>query len=179
MYGKGFDPTRSPDDYAEQSAIGDLPDGCHPRIRAIYEYWRAIHPTEGLPGRQHFDPLDIPALLPDIFLLDVRSDGPSFQFRLIGTGVTALYGREFTGQPFEAAYEDGKAAPIYQDACAILTDKAPRWRRSPPAFQRSRDYLLLERLLLPLAENGATVDILLGFLLVVQARETGVRQAGD
>lgn len=40
------------------------PADCEPKIRAAYDYWRRIHPAQGLPGRQHFDPANIPRLLP-------------------------------------------------------------------------------------------------------------------
>ena len=37
----------------------------HPRVARLYRYWLSIHPPGGgLPGRQHFDPVDVPELLP-------------------------------------------------------------------------------------------------------------------
>ena len=142
-----------------------IPRDCHPRIRELVEYWLAIHPAEGLPGRQHFDPLDIPSLLPNVFLVNLNPGEPAFTFRLLGTRTADLYGRDLTGQPFENAYEDGRSAPPYRDACRMVYDKMPRWRRAPASFRRSHDFLTMERVLLPLAADGLTVDILLGLVL--------------
>ena len=41
----------------------------HPKTRRVHDYWREIHPGKNLPGRQHFDPLDIPDLMPQIMPL--------------------------------------------------------------------------------------------------------------
>src|SRR3546814_9213349 len=50
------------------------PSGYHPDIAALVAYWHSIHPPQGLPGRRHFDPVDVPWLLPHIWLLDVFRD---------------------------------------------------------------------------------------------------------
>ena len=50
----------------------DLPSTAHPKIVAPYDYWLKAAPTTGvLPGRQHIDPIDIPSLLENIWLVDV------------------------------------------------------------------------------------------------------------
>jgi len=40
-------------------------------VKSLYSYWRAISPPGRLPGRQHFDPLDVPRLLPNIWQIGV------------------------------------------------------------------------------------------------------------
>src|SRR5690348_8213244 len=59
-------------DSDDESLYADfLPENCDHRLRELYEYWRSRHPAEGvLPGRQHFDPVDVPKLLPWIWLVD-------------------------------------------------------------------------------------------------------------
>jgi len=42
--------------------------------RELFEYWRSIFPETGWPGRQHFDPVDIPLLLGMCFLVDIVRD---------------------------------------------------------------------------------------------------------
>jgi hypothetical protein len=34
----------------------------NPKVLRFLDYWLSLKPAEGLPGRQHFDPLDIPDL---------------------------------------------------------------------------------------------------------------------
>src|SRR3546814_6108920 len=71
-----------------------LPEDAAPKIKALYDYWQSIRPNDlALPGRRHFDPLDIPELLPNIQMLDVKRDPLRFRFRLIGTEIVRFTGR--------------------------------------------------------------------------------------
>lgn len=83
---------------------GDPPSDCHPKIRDFLNYWVSIHPTEGLPGRQHLEPTDIPALLPNIFMVDILETSADFMFRLMGTRLKEFFGGDFTGKPFVSAF---------------------------------------------------------------------------
>jgi len=148
----------------EQSA-GVLPDHCHPKIRQIHEYWCSIHPPEGLPARRHFDPLDIPSLLPNIALIDVPGPEKDFTFRLMGTKLVDFYGADFTGKPFVSAYLKATESMAYNDLRATVADHLPRWRRGQAMFVRNREYVIIERLYLPFANDGATVNMMLGLIL--------------
>src|SRR3546814_3761584 len=74
-------------------------------IKALYDYWQSIRPNDlALPGRRHFDPLDIPELLPNIWMLDVKRDPLRFRFRLIGIDIVRFTGRDSTGQWLDEVY---------------------------------------------------------------------------
>ena len=47
----------------------------------------------------------------------------------------------------------------------MLASRQPRWRKAPGYFMKDRDHLTLERVNLPLARDGQTVDIILGMIL--------------
>jgi hypothetical protein len=150
------------------TATGTVPQDCHPKIRRLFEYWRSIHPAAGLPGRQHFDPLDVPLLLPSILLADVAGRAgaePEFTFRLMGTQLEVFFGGNFTGRPFVSAFIKARQSQTYIDMCRILEDRQPRWRRGLASFVQNREHITTERLFLPLARDGATVDIILGMIL--------------
>lgn len=150
---------------ADESAIGAVPESCHPKIRAIYDYWQRIHPPAGLPGRQHFDPVDIPALLANVYLIDVAPDGAEFTFRLMGTRTEAFFGGHYTGMPVRAAYVSDHKSRTYADITAMLRDRQPRWRRGRTYYVRNRELAMVERLYLPLAADGKTVDMILGLVV--------------
>ncbi len=59
----------------------------HPKVLHLIEHWRSLAPgPDLLPGRQHFDPMRVPSLLPNIWLLDVIPGTPRrFRYRLLGT----------------------------------------------------------------------------------------------
>ena len=60
----------------------ELPDL---KLRRLYDYWRSLCRGGRLPSRRDIDPLDIPDLLSNIFLLDVIGDAEDFVFRLAGS----------------------------------------------------------------------------------------------
>ncbi len=144
---------------------GNIPQDCHPKVRALTDYWLSIHPRHGLPGRQHFDPSHIPSLLANLYLVDVAGPDGVFTFRLMGTALVELFGRDYTGRPFESAYDSGRNSNSYRDIVEIVADRQPRWRRAPAYFTKNRDHLILERAVLPLARDGRTVDIFLGMIV--------------
>jgi hypothetical protein len=140
-------------------------DGWSPRIRALYDYWRAIQPSPGrLPGRRHFDPMAVPKLLPNIWLLDVLSDPLRFRYRLVGTYMVTAFGRDVTGLWFHEIYPQfGPGHPTYEDYKRLATERAVLWRRGRPIFALHIERCVaLERIVLPLADDGATVDMGLG-----------------
>lgn len=136
--------------------------GWHPRSARLYRYWRSLHPLPGvLPGRQHFDPVAVPELLPGIWLLNVARDPFRLRYRLCGTGVVGAIGREVTGLWLEEAHPDGVAAAECIARCRrLVRDRAPSWCKEPPRLWTHRDFEMVETLLLPLARDGRTIDML-------------------
>ena len=147
------------------SPAGDpaLPaEASHPRFVDIFAYWRRKSPAGRLPGRQHLDPLEIPQLLRHVALYDVvRGDGAlRFRARLVGTAAAEALGADNTGRFIdeimpEKAYPDFHAA--YSDV--VQNRRLHYWERPLPFA--NRDFLAIQRLALPLAADGAMVDVVL------------------
>ncbi len=134
----------------------------HPKVRAVIEYWQSIHPASGLPGRQHLEPLDIPALLPNIWLVDVeRTPALRFRYRLIGTSVGRAFEQEPTGRYLDDAHADAHDGRIRLSVGDVVRDRQPNWRTGPPTLWHLQDYLQLERVFLPMASDGETIDLIL------------------
>lgn len=144
---------------------GNIPSDCHPRVEKMLEYWQRIHPEEGLPGRRHFDPADIPALLPNICLIDCSTRDSDFRFRLVGTRAEIFFGGDFTGRLFVDAYVSAEQSEAYADLLETSRDGLPRWRKGQANFVENRQSASIERVYLPLASDGKTTDIVLLFLL--------------
>jgi hypothetical protein len=139
-----------------------------PRFREFYEYWRSKAPAEGgLPGRQHIDPVEIPYLLPGIVLFDVVRDATRlrFRWRLIGTAVVDAVGRDYTGRFIdEVIITAGSYEVLHDVLLGIVQTKQPHfWRTHIRAS--ARNFRWLQRLALPLAGDGETVDMLIAFYL--------------
>lgn len=151
------------------SRKGNLADSCHPNVRQIVDYWISIHPANGIPGRQHFDPLDVPNLLPNIRLLDVVGDPPRFRVRLMGTRLREFFGAEQTGCWLDELFHNLKGSLIHIELQRTIETREPRWRRGKPALDIEKDYLDMERIYLPFARDGWHVDMILTYLLCIDS----------
>jgi hypothetical protein len=81
-----------------------LPADAHPVMQQGLDYWRKARPApDQLPGRQHIDPLGMPALLPYAWLVEVHPPEPGmaiprFRFRLVGSHVDLGFRGPMTGR---------------------------------------------------------------------------------
>lgn len=55
------------------------------RLHQLHAYWKSRCRDRQMPSRSDIDPIDVPTLLPCIFLVDVLNDPRDFRFRLAGT----------------------------------------------------------------------------------------------
>ena len=140
---------------------GNIPDRCHADIKAVVDYWRSIHPQTGLPGRQHFDPVDIPQLLPNIRLIDVHTSPLRFRVRLMGTKLVATFDDDHTGKYYDEIFEDFENSALFHELRAVVETRKPNWRKGDHRLNPMRDFILMERVVLPLASDGENVDMLL------------------
>jgi hypothetical protein len=129
-------------------------------VGRLYEHWRAIHPAQGLPGRQHFDPLQVPQLLPWIWLVDVHREPLRFKFRLYGTQHIVPSGGDHTGKWIDEAYPNFVASDVYADYVLVAEKGVPSYRKGNASYH-APEYKELERVMLPLAGDGRTVDMIL------------------
>lgn len=133
----------------------------HPKIRQFVEYWRAAAPEGRLPGRQHLDPTAIPALLANLWILDVERDGAArFRYRLIGTNVARAFGQDLTGRYLNQAHSGFENTGIHGFLRETVERRLPSWRVGRPKFFALRDFLQLERVYLPGARDGENVDMI-------------------
>jgi len=139
------------------------------RFREFFDYWMSRAPSGRLPGRQHIDPLDIPKLLPGLALFDVirTADGLRFRWRLVGTALVEAIGVDYTGRFVdEAGLPAVKYEAVHRVFCDIVRDKRPNYWETP-ITSAGRDFISLQRLALPLAGDGETVDMIVGYYIPV------------
>jgi len=138
------------------------PPGANAKIVAIYDYWRRIAPAPGvLPARQHLDPVDIPKLLSNVWLLDVVGAPQRFRTRLVGTALQRagipLRPGVFIDDPVPPTLKETMLSRIRE----ITASRQPQWRRGRPFLPHATEVFEIERIFLPLAADGWTVDMLL------------------
>lgn len=133
-----------------------------PEHRALLDWWLSARGARDMPARSDFDPLDHPALLPRLFIVDVSPVPPHFRYRLCGTEVDAQQGYPMTGRTFESLF-DGELYCFTQER---FSDVAFLRRIGYHSTHFSRDNsgkrVRFTRLLLPLSSDGCRVDAVLG-----------------
>ncbi|MGF1611866.1 MAG: PAS domain-containing protein [Kiloniellales bacterium] len=131
-------------------------------LRRAYGYWRSKLRPERLPGRRDIDPLDLRGLLPSLKLVDVElaNGGRRFRYRLMGENHVSALGFNATGRYADEIWQ------ISSDSCGIVARyeavcdrrQAHYWVRS--FIDRSKSWRYFERVVMPLASDGRTVDML-------------------
>ncbi len=154
-------------DPAEAVFATALAARCHPQIAEMIDYWRRIRPGPGrLPGRQHFDPVDVPKLLPFTGLVDIlREPDLRLKVRLAGSKIAETLGPGLVGHYLDELVPNFAATLVAQDYFRVATDGIPVWYRGKQTSDIGKAFLPVERLFLPLATDGRTPDAIVGMMV--------------
>ena len=156
------------------SAEAPFPPDRHAKVHSLFCYWDSLRPAGGLPARKDFDPTQIPDLLRNIWLIDVVPPEPRFRYRLVGTAIVEARGYDQTGSFLDQEVADFPQSQTRADLQKVLAGNVS-WRRGvPDKMHRLNDIFSLERIFLPLASNGTSVDIVVA-LSLYQSLERGRR----
>lgn len=133
--------------------------------RSIVAYWNEIRGLDPAPMRSALKPGPISGLLPDLFILQIEKDGTPV-FRLAGTRICALLGRELRHQPFASLFaedQDHKVRMLVRNVTerlrALGVTLGPRHATFDPVE--------LEMVLLPVLEESFSGRIVLGVMAPV------------
>ena len=136
-------------------------DALDPIYGDLFDFLASKAPTGQLPGRRHFDPLDVPQYLGYLNLVEVhRHERLKFRFRLHGTMQTEAAGRDVTGLYVEDAVIPEFVDRINGNMTMVVETGQPVYDR----FQMphpNRGFIDSERVYYPLATDGSTVDMIL------------------
>jgi hypothetical protein len=134
----------------------------HLSSRALFAHWNDRRGSRPAPERGEIDPGAIRTALADSFILSFNQL-ENHQFRLAGTRVCALFGRELKGQPFVELWDRPKHRQI-NELTAIAADESLGIVAGAVGWTAEGFSLELELLLLPLKHCGRTHARLIGTL---------------
>jgi hypothetical protein len=134
----------------------------HPSIRELFDYWNARRGRRPAPERGDIEPGAIRRVLADTFILsfDPRMGHP---FRLAGTRVCALFGRELKGEAFLDLWPTQSRKEM-RDLLAIVAYESVGLVASVSGASTAGAALSLEFLALPLNHHGQSDARLIGAL---------------
>jgi len=130
-------------------------------VKSIVDYWLRIGPSDGLPGRQHFDPVDIWDVIPNVWIVDVCGSPPRFRYRVAGTKIAEYVGQEPGGKMMDEVFPHFANTETRKALLDVVARHAPRWRRGTPTLRHDKNFKTVEQISLPLARDGRTVDMVL------------------
>lgn len=158
----------------ENPIIGDM-QLRSARLRDLYRVWRQLCGTDPVLPRERLDPLNLPTrLLPHLALVEAVDDGAAFRYRLVGTGVTEVLGRDFTGDTVTAFSQRHHDAGIADGYRYVRTTGLPH-RHAGDLRNEGREHVTYERLALPVSHDGGRTiaTILAGFHFNAPDRDDG------
>ena len=131
------------------------------QLCALYAYWQGRLNGRAMPARADIDPFQIKPLLPIVMLVEVLDQGRRFRYRLAGTAITDMTGRELSGRYVDEALPgNGYGEYVIGLYRKLICVKRPIYSEcdyiSPSGLERTT-----KRLMLPLSSDGATVNMVL------------------
>ena len=145
------DPATDPDDLARN----------HPKLRFLHDYWLSKCRALGrLPGRADIDPVEVFELLPYIVLWDVIDGGKDLRVRLAGSHFEEVHQRPMRGFRVSEWIRSRHDAIAPDKLRKGIVDHQAEFRHVELPFLR-RPYVVCDCVMLPLASDGTTVDVVL------------------
>ncbi|MBI3506987.1 MAG: PAS domain-containing protein [Proteobacteria bacterium] len=132
-----------------------------PILVELYRYWRSKFAGDRMPSRRAIDPVEIPALLPWIFLMDVGHLPLAFRYRLIGTGIVNFLGRDFTGRAVDVANYGARAARMIEIFRSAVDRRSVTAVRGRLFYVPTKEFLRFCWTMMPLSTDGEQIDVLL------------------
>lgn len=131
----------------------------------LLDHWSQLVDGGGLPYRHDFDPIEIVALLPSVFLCRVvEGDAePDVLFGIHGTRVAEIVGTDLTQKRLRDALPKERADAVARAIVLSVENRQPVRQRLFNRFP-SREFMLVDRTIFPLADPDGRVSQALGIL---------------
>jgi hypothetical protein len=139
----------------------------HESTKALFAYWNERRGTRPAPERGDIDPVAIRHALGDTFML-AADFVDQLRFRLAGTRVCALFGRELKGESFAALWSE-PGRKLIEDVLTIVNNESIGAVAGLTGHTEDGSEVDLELLLLPLAHVGHARIRALGVLVPIPA----------
>jgi hypothetical protein len=150
----------------------------HAASRDLFSYWEALRGRRPAPQRAEIEPGAIRHVLSETFIVMLdRNSG--FPFRLAGTRVCALFGRELKGASFLGLWDEASRTTL-RDLLGLLASETVGTVAGVTARSTAGEPLDLELLLLPLSAPRPMLARGIGVLAPLQVPQwIGVRPIGS
>ena len=132
----------------------------------LFDYWTEKRGQRAAPSRTDIEPADIRTLLPHVFICDLNDDG-QLHFRLAGTALCGLHGRELKGAAFASLWLADGVRNAGRTGTSVATGATPAVL-SIDCLSNGGRVVQAELLLLPITGPSGRNDRLIGMLSVFE-----------
>ena len=146
------------------------------RLREVAEHWRRARGAYRMPRWSDIDPGEIVRQLPIVWAWKYDRAGGRFTGRLAGEEINWALGKPLRGADLVEFFGEAKAPPILARYRRVVDEPCfVHWRGQ--VFRHAERLGLGERIILPMAEDGATGDGVLGATIYNTAPAGGAAPA--
>jgi hypothetical protein len=146
--------------YTDGREMRETPLVDAPFLEELLALWNARRGERSLPARRDFDAVELMRFGGRIALIDVEHEPKRYRFRLIGSRMTEVLGRDSTGRYVDELYDDD----FYQTAVGpyerVLRDRRPVTSHGNMK-RMGKEFLRFHSLDLPLSSDGERVDMIM------------------
>lgn len=135
-----------------------------PLLRRLHGLWLDKCRGGLIPARRDFDPVEMPDCLGAVFLAEAVPALDDFRYTLIGSTIVQEVGVDNTGRLVGEVFGEGGLA-LYRK---VRDDRRPL-RVHGFVHWRQKHFKGYEAVLMPLADDGATVDRFIGAMVFAPA----------
>lgn len=156
--------------YPRTTDMDEMRRRCRPATWAFYSYWdskkhRPDSTRVAIPSRADLDPVEMRPWLAHLQLIDVFENPRRLVYRLVGETDVAFRGYNPTGRTVEEGLIGRSAEDTMQNYALVIDRRLPVYDWAE--YMSSSGYLRSqEGLLLPLSDDGETVNMVVTFALV-------------
>lgn len=133
----------------------------NPRILNVLDVWLRSFVHGRAPRRTAIDPAALGRELEIVWLCDVVLPGPRYRYRLAGERVNAVYGGSLARRFMDEVIPEDKREPVLARYHRVVRERGIS-HAAGRLYLSSGRIFTGERIVLPLSDDGETVDAILG-----------------
>ena len=130
----------------------------------LLQYWDGKRRDRLMPSRRDIEPHELKSHLGRLSIIDIEYDPFRLCYRLIGTNITRTLGRDMTGRYFDEIYQPNILADALTAYDWTIKNMKPL-RLFGKVRYADKSVYDFEVINLPLSEDGARVNMVLGELV--------------
>lgn len=154
----------------------DLSDS--PPLASFFAYWSSKRRGDDIPERAAIDPIELKAHLGNLLIVEPTDGGTDFRYRLVGTKITEINGRDYTGWTVRQVFapsgdkQSEQAVRAYQ----LVANRHLPVRVAGGVLWARKEYITFDSILLPIWSSERNETWVIAKLVLAEAGSPGALQ---